>query len=521
MTRVADRASWPFASAVMIWRADPLQSRAPRISVMIALFATLGHVPTYTNDACVNNCCVPGSLNVNLSQVLYLKGTGGLEIPLANADAALHPDRAEPLPTGKPFPIYFDVVLKEPLEDFSMIEVYAGCGGCVAGDALVPASKRTNFELQPASLEPFTQTLYHSIYPPDNILEPDFRSFPSSELLAPGCDHVTVRLIDHNTSRTLVWGAVLGRAEAFTIGELVSFPSYVIQNHADWNDASYTLPLSALFAILIILAWKLQCCGVRRWCCGAQKKVPKWDVCACSNVAWPVVWWAKWISKDRRVLWREALYAIAQFSFVWFGLEMVWHLYIATGGTDVSIAPGLWLVVFSQLLPLWLTIILWRGIEYRARLSREWESENCSLSCGACGGCGGLSWLFCRGCVKGAKKAGAKPSGIYTSNCWMALTSPSFALLEIFTGLSLYVWFAAGVYVGPTCIVLAGVLRASDICRDPPLDDRLSDDLKNALDAEAKRTAKVAPVPIATPMPGTAASAEGAPLLQAWTISLK
>ena len=44
---------------------------------------------------------------------------------------------------------------------------------------------------------------------------------------------------------------------------------------------------------------------------------------------------------------------------------------------------------------------------------------------------------------------------------------------------------------------------------------------QNALDDEAKRTARVAPVPVATPMPGTGASAEGAPLLQAWTISLK
>ena len=101
----------------------------------------------------------------------------------------------------------------------------------------------------------------------------------------------------------------------------------------------------------------------------------------------------------------------------------------------------------------------------------------------------------------------------------MALTSPSFALLEIFTGLSLFTWFGAGLYVGPTCIVLAGLLRASDICNDPPLDDRLSDDLKNALDAAPPTST----VPIATPMPSvpSGASAEGAPLLQAWTISLK
>ena len=42
---------------------------------------------------------------------------------------------------------------------------------------------------------------------------------------------------------------------------------------------------------------------------------------------------------------------------------------------------------------------------------------------------------------------------------------------------------SSGPGIGPTCSVLAGGLRASDICRDPPLDDRLTDDLKNALDA--------------------------------------
>jgi hypothetical protein len=106
------------------------------------------------------------------------------------------------------------------------------------------------------------------------------------------------------------------------------------------------------------------------------------------------------------------------------------------------------------------------------------------------------------------------------STCWTALTSPSFALLEITTGLTLFVFFGSGLYVGPTCIVLAGILRASDICRDPDLSDRLTDEFKAAIDDEAKRTARVAPVPVATPMP-SGASAEGAPLLHAWKISLK
>ena len=213
--------------------------------MMFVALAAFSHVPTYTSDdACVNNCCVPGSLDYNLSQVLYLKGSGGLEIPLDNANPVLHYDRAERIPKhDQPFRVYFDVVLKEPLTDFSTIDVYAGCGGCAVGDLLVPASHRTNFKLQAATLEPFTQTLYYGLFPPDDPDDPNFRSFSSFELLPENCPqgHVTVRLIDHNTSRTLVWGAVLGKAEAFTIGELVSFPSYVISNHgATWNDAAYT-----------------------------------------------------------------------------------------------------------------------------------------------------------------------------------------------------------------------------------------------------------------------------------------
>lgn len=485
--------------------------------------ALLAHVPTYGDDSCADNCCVPGSLDLNLSQVLYRVGTGGLEIPLDSAEKETHPDRAKAISSEVPYPIYYDIVIKDPIDNFSLIEVYAGCGGCMKHDNLSASANRTgSIQLQPASLEPFTQTLYWSIFPPDSILDPNFRSFSSFELLPENCpyDHVTVRLIDHNASRSLVWGAVLGKAEIFTIPQLISFPSYVIKNHGPtWNDASYTLFLSAVFAVLIILAWKLQCCGARRWCCEARKRVATYDVCACSNVGWPVWWYAKWYSEDRHVPWREALYAIAQFSFVWFSVEQFWHLLIATAGTNVSIAPGVLLIVFSQLLPLWLTIILWRTVEYRARLAREFESKDCSLSCGACGGCGGLSRLFCRGCVKGATRPDAKPSGIYMSVVWMALTSPSWALLEIITGLLLFTWFGAGLWIGPTCITLAGLLRASDIRRTPDHSKRLTKSLRVALGGEPEDMATKGPAPgseapVATPLPSSqSATGEHAPLL--------
>ena len=159
--------------------------------------------------------------------------------------------------------------------------------------------------------------------------------------------------------------------------------------------------------------------------------------------------------QDRRVLWREGLYAIAQFSFLWFGFEMVWHLYIATAGTDVSINGGLWLIVFSQLLPLWLTVILWRTVEYRARLAREWESEDCSLCCGV-RRLRALVALLPR-VRQGREEGGRQAVGPVHVHMLDGADEPVLCPLEIFTGLSLFTWFGAGVYVGPTCIVLAGL----------------------------------------------------------------
>ena len=42
---------------------------------------------------------------------------------------------------------------------------------------------------------------------------------------------------DADNATKVRWGAVLGRAEAFTAEELFLFPDYVLRNHGDaWNE---------------------------------------------------------------------------------------------------------------------------------------------------------------------------------------------------------------------------------------------------------------------------------------------
>ena len=49
---------------------------------MLAVTALLSHVPTY--DECVDNCCE--MRRPDISQVLYLNGSGGLQVRLADLE---------------------------------------------------------------------------------------------------------------------------------------------------------------------------------------------------------------------------------------------------------------------------------------------------------------------------------------------------------------------------------------------------------------------------------------------------
>jgi len=221
------------------------------------------HVPTY--DSGIDNCFVPPKHH-DISQVIYLKGTGGLEV---------HINRTTAAPFDKNKEIDFDAVFQEKY-DQSSYELYVGCGGCVTGDAYVPASRITPDEYQEMSVEPFTQTNYFSAFKKKN------RKFDTRKLLGCTEDHFTIRLKDlHNRKdadgnaiqEPLVWGAVIGLAERFTWYELFLFPTYILKNHgASWNQQAWTWPV-----ILVTVAvdfWFER--WLRRWLCGFHWQLSPW-----------------------------------------------------------------------------------------------------------------------------------------------------------------------------------------------------------------------------------------------------
>ena len=77
------------------------------MSLLFTLTSLVSHVPTY--GSCVDNCCVPPK-DPTISQVIYLKGSGGLE---------LHMDT---LNTGQV--LDFDAVFRDDI-DPSTFDLYA------------------------------------------------------------------------------------------------------------------------------------------------------------------------------------------------------------------------------------------------------------------------------------------------------------------------------------------------------------------------------------------------------------
>ena len=211
------------------------------------------HVPTYTG--CDENCCTPPHDHTT-SQVIYMRGSGGLEIHLkSNTDP-------------------FDVMGNEILEvdaifrdevDQTTYSLYIGCGGCVVSEdsIVIPPVPLDGYE--PAEVEPFTQTAYRSVLP----LEA--RKYNTSGLRAAVCDqgHFTIRLVDHmnrTDNSPIVWAPVIGLGESFTFTELIEFPIYILRNHGSyWNDMYYTFPIWLLVgAPLLVIGTTstLRACGV-------------------------------------------------------------------------------------------------------------------------------------------------------------------------------------------------------------------------------------------------------------------
>lgn len=215
--------------------------------VSLALALARAHVPTYeTNDDGGNGVtCAHLPHHHKTSQVVYLRGSGGVELDTDEIDADT---------------IDFDVVFRdEPSpETYSL---YVGCGGCAADDTLLNASRVVVTGYETPELEPFTQTVYRSAFAKAN------RKFNASALQSDVCPqgHFTIRLVQHE-GKAIVWGAVVGLAERFTYTELMLFSYFIVRNHGQtWNQLPWTVYVSLAAGIALYLLNWLISRRVQRW----------------------------------------------------------------------------------------------------------------------------------------------------------------------------------------------------------------------------------------------------------------
>lgn len=365
-----------------------------------------GHVPTYSGG--VENCFAI-TKDYKISQAVYLKSTGGIEVHCWESDC----------PFGFDEQLDFDAVFRDQV-DLSTFSVYVGCGGCLGSvDPIVVAPFET-VAWQPASIEPFTQHKYSSIFPKA------VRKFNTSAIHPDFCDqgHWTLRLVDHH-NRTdgseLVWSAVIGLGEVFSFVELLSFPIFVLRNHGDsWNEVGWSWWATLFFFAPLLIAcirWALRRCGV-----AVLESMPV-TMERAEGARMPTLYW-------QRENPRAALYELAVIAFVAVMLEEFIHLNIAAQGTEPSHEYWVGLlavILFANGLPLWQVLTAWAAMEYR---KPEPEKGR---------------WARFR------------------YNYWTCCASPWWAPFELLFGFSYFLLFGAGFYVGPTLICLAALLRLGEL----------------------------------------------------------
>ena len=296
---------------------------------LVLLFHVPAHVPTY--GGCVENCCTPPHDHTT-SQVIYLKGSGGLEIHLQSETA--------PFDTRGSELIDVDVVFRDAV-DPTTYSVYIGCGGCIASEDPIVISPIAVEGYQPAEIEPFTQTRYHSIFPKSE------RKYNASGLRFNVCSerHFTIRLVDYGNrtdNSPIIWGPVIGLGESFTFLELLSFPLFILWNHGEvWNGYGWTWWLWLFVgAPLFINAVReiLRHSGVR--------------------VLDPWPW-------THRFNIREPFYELAIIGFTAAALEELTHLIYAQVGAPLNYGwwVGLLIVIlFAQGVPITFVCVVWTGL---------------------------------------------------------------------------------------------------------------------------------------------------------------
>ena len=413
-----------------------------RVLAAPALWAALAraHVPTYSGD-CEHNCCHPPHVHTT-SQVVYLQGSGGIELDHADLNVA-----------GDEI-IEFSVVFAERY-DPTTFQVFVGCGGCASdrsanpGEGWDPVNHSTNLlpvpmTYQHGELEPFTQTAYFALLPSG-----EQRLYHTKELEDCESPHWSLRILTHNNaSENFRWGAVLGcegfECEIFTAEEIVRFPIYVNANHGDtWNGIPQSLPIIAVVVAVLYLGFLY--CGFGGWLfvyAPVSILPPRRVYSAMRDAGYDIRYWGRLPCVRWYPSLRCALYCIATYAMIVDLCETLFHFFYAlriVGAPGDAQGVGIFLgavFLFGKVAPLLLVSFIW----FYAREVPEfvWRTYDfrCVYACTGPRVWQGLSFY----------------SPMWAHGGW--------SLLEIVgVGIAGFFWLGAGYFVFPCCMCIAGIVR--------------------------------------------------------------
>jgi hypothetical protein len=386
---------------------------------LVAL-ATTAHVPTY-GEACKENCCQP-TRHHTISQAVFLKGAGGLEVHLLSD--------SEPFDQTIDEIIDIDLVFKEEI-DPSLFSVHIGCGGCVASEDAVLGSPIPVLGYKPAVLEPFTQTVYRSVILDTSQTHDWLRPVPLGQLggyhfyssrLLSGCNasHFTIRIV---TDEEFYYSPVIGILESFTIEELISFPLFVLRNHGEsWAQLGFTIYINTfLLAPLVLFIIHT----IRKWL--------GWSTLTALFLHRLVIDVDNWqikliVYKDVWV--REYFYEAAIFVYVAVTLEILMHTDISQRHLELDWAfpTAIGIALFANVGPILYIRFLWQVLLDSKR--NQWYLHRDDAGAQSCAACS---------------------------------ASPFWAPIELATAFSLLLLFGSGFLLGPALLGLAAIVRHGEI----------------------------------------------------------
>jgi hypothetical protein len=408
--------------------------------MLFLLAASCGHVPTYVGGE--DNCFTPPHHH-DTSQVIYLKGSGGLEIHLDTLSSPIDVLGHEVLDV--------DAVFRDEV-DQSSYSLYIGCGGCVASEDPVVVPPLQLHGYGKGDIEPFTQGRYYT------ALTAEQKLFNSSALASCSQMHFTIRLVDHGRvdGSEIIWGAVVGKGESFTVQETLLFAYYIVRNHGGtWNLMGWTLPFSFLvaFAVIQMERARNQNRGRR-----VRASFVDWTKgCACPFKLLPAV---KWPIPTTPISASDVLYDLAVHAFLFAAVEELWHLFYFQ--LTIPLHYGLWIgtgiVLVSQFLPLAIVRFIWDTRSSHVEPLPDHKSPAVQ------------SWL-----LEGSK---------CRASCLKCGSSALWAFLGLPLGVGLLFNFGSGLYVGPACVILASLFRMAEVCSPQPSPAAEKGVFEEALSAE-------------------------------------